>query len=100
MSAAFAKKCADFKEVKQSLYQKGLEFQILYSTWVKFDEESYAFDSREAATTFSNNAFLRRNVCFRLLPLRLCDTMRSDAMLYYNIYWFEMPQEDSVEKTE
>lgn len=53
-SAALAKKLAGFKEVKQSLYQKGIKFQLLYAARlrVKFGEETHTFDSPEAAEAF------------------------------------------------
>lgn len=59
-SAALAKKCGGFKEVKQSLYQKGIKFQLLCPARlrVKFREETHTFDSLEAAESFYKQRIL------------------------------------------
>lgn len=59
-SAALAKKRAGFKEVKHSLYQKGIKFQLLYPARlrVRLGEETPTFDSPEAAESFYKQRIL------------------------------------------
>lgn len=54
MSAALAKKHVAFKDVKQLLYVKNVQFNLFYPArlWVEFDKQLFIFPSPEIAQDF------------------------------------------------
>lgn len=60
VSAITAKKRAAFNKIKQALYQKGVKFRLLFPArlQVTHEEETFTFESPEAAQAFYNERVL------------------------------------------